>query len=123
MGRHKKVTEFDELFGQFDSVIDDGNQPLGKIIQLAADEAKPCIECGHFPRIHIINFKDKLKHPKCVYLDCEGCGECDGEWYATKEEALAVWNEKNKDGVAKDPSVKDGYDFIHDMMKDIKIPD
>lgn len=129
MGRRKKVEEmenfeFDEVFGEFrPESAKNEKEPMFKIVQTDETIAQPCGVCGRYPRLHYANFKDKEKYPNPVYIDCPGCHCCDGEWYADKDAALAVWNEKNIGAKPHDPNVKDNYDFCNELCSNIKIPD
>lgn len=130
MPRHKKTDEFDEglefdsLFGTFHaSSLEQDKEPMFKIVPIGEEYAQPCHNCGDQPALHIANFKNKEKYPSSVYICCSHCSECDGKWYADRESALAEWNRRNMGSKPRDKSVKDGYDFIKEIMSDSKISD
>lgn len=125
MGRHKKPenARFEEMFGAFMVASEEDNRgPMTTIIQLDGTKTKPCRHCGRYPRLHIANFKDKVKYPDKYFMTDAGCGQCDGKWYHTAEEAIAEWNRLNVNGVPRDPNVEDGHDFIRGIMKNFRIP-
>ena len=120
--------EIEEDFEQFfkareEKPRESDRGPSVKIEQLDAPEAFPCRDCGRYPRLHSASFKNKEKYPKTFYVDCGGCSQCDGKWYSTREEAVSAWNLLNKGAKPRPPDARDRYDFIHDICKDIRIPD
>ena len=125
MGRKKKINnniDFDAIFGNFQSDVEQDNSPMSTMVVASADKARPCKECGRYPRIHIANFKNKTAHPNNVYISC-ACGECDGNWYPDIETALAAWNAANEGAVARPDGKKDEYDFTAEIVRDMRIPD
>jgi hypothetical protein len=117
------VGEFSDIFGNFiPEAIDEDKSPIANVERLTPREAQPCRDCGDQPAVHLVNFKDKAAHPKPWYICCSHCSACDGEWYATREEAVAEWNRLNLGSIPRDMTKEDGQDFIHKVMEDFKIP-
>ena len=120
--------EFSEVFGTFRPEADeDGGKPLFEVTPLDERRAQHCAECGGLPSVHVADFKDKAAHPKNVYICCDRCSHCDGEWYGGVEEALEAWNEKNLGSPSRKTRLAngepdDGLDFVDEMMKDFVIP-
>lgn len=115
--------DFTSIFGEFEAkATADKKEPLARITQLDEKNAQPCRRCGRYPRIHAANFVNKEAHPKRFYIDCK-CGECDGEWYMTENDAVQSWNERHLGASPKDPNVEDRVDFIDKVMENYKIPD
>ena len=118
-----ETEDFSSIFGDFKvQACNDKKEPLAKIMQLDGRVAQPCRRCGRYPRIHVVNFSNREAHPKNIYIDCK-CGECDGEWYLTEDDAVQTWNETNIGSREKDPNVEDHVDFIEKVMENFKIPD
>ena len=128
MGRHKKVDvvsgddlEFDTLFGSFRSPTVEDEEPMFKIETIGEEYAEPCRECGDQPSVHVANFSDKMKYRDNVYICCSHCSACDGKWYPDKKSAIDEWNRRNAGSAPRDRSKKDGYDFIKEIMDDVKV--
>lgn len=123
MGRKKKIVSeesFNDVFGEFNVKGVTNQGPFATITTVRS--GNPCTRCGRYPRLHDMNFRDKAAHPKHFYVDCE-CGECDGEWYLTEEEAISAWNAAHQGGTPRDESVKDEVDFVRETLKDLKFED
>ena len=125
MARRKRfIKDIDTGFKTLDDIYDTGTGYYGdreaaspmKVEQLGPEVALPCKVCGRYPRLHVADFFDKKAHPKQFYVDCGACSNCDGEWYATSEEAIAAWNRMNEGAVPKADGVKDEYDEFDDIM-------
>lgn len=127
MARRKNDWEglmFDDLVGTYQApAADVDSQPISRVVVVDAEYAEPCHECGDQPALHIMNFKNKAANPNNVYICCSHCSACDGEFYESREVALAEWNRQNAGSKRRDRSVKDDYDFIKEIMDDMKIPD
>lgn len=115
MGRRKKIDGAVSHRVDADMFYKVENEtPKCKVV--IAEEAHHCSECGRIPRLHDIGFIDKEGHPKHFYMDCT-CGKCNGEWYASREDAVESWNRENPS--ENRPLMPDGHRDQVDEFNDI----
>lgn len=111
---------FEGIFGRFNGVAAEGQYRPTTTVTIDDGTANPCNKCGHYPRIHDTFFRDPNKPH--FYIDCECCGDTDGKWYSSPEEAVAEWNKLNPlKSVKKDSNLKKRNDFIKDIALNSKI--